>query len=207
MRSLCIIADSHRRHRELIIPKCDILIHCGDFCSFGQNDEQTLEDVDIWFAEMPAKHVVCIGGNHDFLLHSGEFCFAHAVLLQDSSIEINGITIYGSPWCPDLSGFAFYAPEEELIERWKAIPEGIDILVTHTPPYGYLDVPSSGNVHLGCPHLTAELDRIRPRYHVFGHVHASRGLEENGATTFVNAAVVGGRALELHHGPTMIAMQ
>jgi Icc-related predicted phosphoesterase len=206
MRSLCVVADSHRKHRELVIPACDILIHCGDLCSFEQDDEQTLRDADIWFSEAPAKYVVCVGGNHDFLLQSGEFCFDHAVLLHDSTTEICGITIYGSPWCPDLSNFAFYAPEEDLIERWRMIPAGIDVLVTHTPPYGFLDVPSSGNVHLGCLHLRAELNRIQPRFHVFGHVHAGHGLIEHGATTFVNAAVVGGRALEVRHSPTMIAL-
>jgi Icc-related predicted phosphoesterase len=206
MASLCIVADTHRKHRELTIPECDILIHCGDFCSFEQEDEKTLDDVDVWFAEVPAKHVVCVGGNHDFLLQRREFRFAQATFLEDSLIEIDGLSIYGSPWCPDLSGFAYYATEDQLIERWRKIPSGVDILITHTPPYGFLDVPTSGDVHLGCPHLHNELRRIRPRLHVFGHVHASHGAHTEGGTRFVNAAVVSGRNFDVRHAPTMATL-
>ncbi len=206
MATLCLVADTHRRHRELEIPECDILIHCGDFCSFGNEDEKALDDADSWFAEVPAKHVICIGGNHDPLLQSREFRFAHATFLEDKLVEIEGLSIYGSPWCPDLSDFAYYAPEDQLIERWKRIPEGIDILVTHTPPFGFLDLPTSGTVHLGCPHLLAELSRIQPRLHVFGHVHASHGIHHNGAIQLVNAAVVGGHDLEMRHAPTMVTL-
>jgi len=206
MISLCIIADTHRKHRELTIPECDILIHCGDFCSFQRDDERTLEDVDIWFAEAPAKHAVCIGGNHDFLLQSRQFRFANATFLEDSAVEIEGLTIYGSPWCPGLSGFAYYAAEDQLIEKWKRIPGGVDILITHTPPYGFLDVPTSGDIHLGCPRLRAELRRIQPKLHVFGHVHASHGMHQEDMTQFVNAAIVGGHNFEVRHTPTMATL-
>jgi hypothetical protein len=86
--------------------------------SFRREEERTLADADIWFAEAPAKHVVCIGGNHDFLLQSREFRFAHATFLEDRTVEIGGLLIHGSPWCPDLSGFAYYATNEQLIEKY-----------------------------------------------------------------------------------------
>jgi Icc-related predicted phosphoesterase len=206
MKKICIVSDTHQKHRELSIPQCDILLHCGDFCSFKQEDEKTLKDVDLWFSESPAKHVVCIGGNHDYLLQNKEFHFAHATFLEDSMAEIAGLSIYGSPWCPDLDGFAYYANEEKLIESWRKIPRGVDILITHTPPYGLLDLPSSGAPHLGCAHLHAELMRVKPRVHVFGHVHASHGIITNGTTRFVNAAIVGGRSLEVRHAPTVITL-
>lgn len=206
MNSLCIIADTHQKHREITIPQCDILIHCGDFCSFQRDDLNTLEDVDVWFAESPASKVVCIGGNHDFMLESREFQFAHAEFLEDGLIELGGLTIYGSPWCPDLSGFAYYQNEVDLAERWRRIPEGIDVLITHTPPQGILDVPSSGSVQLGCPHLREELNRIRPKLHVFGHVHASHGSLKDANTQYFNAAIVGGKNFEVRHAPTNFTM-
>ncbi|QIF05256.1 metallophosphatase domain-containing protein [Roseimicrobium sp. ORNL1] len=206
MVSLCVISDTHKKHRQITIPPCDILIHAGDFCSFQQGDAETLEDVDRWFAESPARHVVCIGGNHDFMLQSREFRFAHATLLEDSAIEFEGLSIYGAPWVPDLSGFAYYADEEMLQENWKAIPAGIDILITHTPPQGILDVPSSGGLHLGCPHLREELKRIQPRLHVFGHVHAGHGTHLGEMTRSINAAVVGGADFEVRHGPTLASL-
>jgi Icc-related predicted phosphoesterase len=204
--SLCVISDTHRKHREITIPVCDILIHCGDFCSFQREDLKTLNDVDTWFSESPAKHVLCIGGNHDFLLQSQEFRFTHAQLLQDECVEICGLTFYGTPWCPALSGFAYYATADELVERWKRIPSGIDVLITHTPPYGILDLPTSGVVHLGCPYLRQELKRIGPRLHVFGHVHASHGINKIQPTEYINASIVGGQDFAVRHTPTNIKM-
>lgn len=194
-------------HRGVAIPGCNVLIHCGDFCSFQQDDLQTLQDVDAWFGEVEADHVICIGGNHDFALQSGKFRFINAAFLEDRVIEAAGLAIYGSPWCPDLPGFAYFASHEELIEHWKRIPTDIDILVTHTPPYRILDLPTSGNVHLGCQHLLQELNRVRPRLHVFGHVHASHGVFENGTTRFINAAVVGGQPFTLRHGASTAKLQ
>ena len=112
-------------------------------CSFHRDDLQTLEDVDAWFAESPASHVVCVGGNHDFPLQRREFQFSHAEFLEDRLIEVEGLTIYGSPWCPDLVGFAYYLSDDDLAQRWRRIPEAIDVLITHTPPYGILDVHGS----------------------------------------------------------------
>ena len=206
MASVCIISDTHRRHREISIPVCDILIHCGDFCSFQQEDLRTLSDVDSWFSESPAKHVLCVGGNHDFLLQTQEFRFTHAQLLEDSGVEISGLSFYGAPWCPGLSGFAYFATADELMDRWRGIPSGIDVLITHTPPYGILDLPTSGTVHLGCPFLRKEIKRIGPRLHVFGHVHASRGLQETQATHYINASMVGGPDFGVCHTPAQITM-
>ena len=207
MISVCVVADTHRKHRELAIPACDILIHCGDFCSFQNDDQRVLDDVDSWFAEVPAKHIVCIGGNHDFLLQSRQFRFSHATFLEDRRIEIEGLTLYGSPWCPDLVNFAYYADDDQLKERWKKIPQGVDVLITHTPPYGLLDLPTSGSIHLGCPHLLAELDRVRPKLHVFGHVHASHGTQQGPFTKSINAAIVGGSDFEVRHTPTTISLR
>ena len=125
MISISVVADTHGMHRGVSIPDCDVLIHCGDFCSFQQDDLQTLQDVDAWFGEVNADHVICIGGNHDFALQSGKFRFMNAAFLEDRVIEVAGLAIYGSPWCPDLPGFAYFASHEELIEHWKRIPAGL----------------------------------------------------------------------------------
>jgi Icc-related predicted phosphoesterase len=204
MPSLCIISDTHRKHRAVTIPSCDILIHCGDFCDFQTEDRQTLGDVDAWFAESPAKEVVCVGGNHDFLLQSGDYQFAHARFLEDSLVEVGGLSIYGSPWCPELFGFAYFAKSEEIVERWRRIPTGIDVLITHSPPFGILDHPGIAEGHLGCPHLREELKRIRPRVHAFGHIHEGHGMEKTPTTCFINASIVAGDDLEVRYSPTSI---
>ena len=203
MATVCIFADTHRRHREIEIPPCDVLIHCGDLCSFQQDDREIIQDVDDWFAEQPAGKVLCVAGNHDFELEKEGFQFEHAELLTDRLFEVAGLKIYGSPWCPDLAGFAFFQPDLGLKKKWRQIPADIDILATHTPPRGILDLPSSKSRHLGCPHLLAELSRIKPSVHAFGHIHASAGELHRDGTCYLNAAIVGGREMTVRNLPIL----
>ncbi len=137
--------------------------------------------------------VLCIGGNHDFPLAarapSGAPRFRNAVYLEGSSHVHEGIHFFGAPWVPELAGQAFFRKPQELRRQWAEIPTGVDVLITHSPPAGVLDV-SSRKLQLGCGHLAARLRDIAPRLHCFGHVHASSGMVKAGNTTFVNAAMV-----------------
>ena len=127
-----------------------------------------------------------------------------ATLLQDQLLEWEGLSIYGSPWIPDLPHFAYHLRADELLAKWQAIPSNIDILITHTPPWGVLDLRSKHISSLGCRHLADELKRIKPRLHVFGHVHESHGELHQDGTHFVNAAVAGGPNLEIRNKPTLV---
>jgi len=80
--------------------------------------------------------------------------------------------------------------DSELAGKWADIPSNVDVLITHTPPHGVLDVSSSGLV-LGCQHLRKVIDTVKPAVHCFGHVHGSSGVYKDEATTFVNAALAG----------------
>ena len=104
--------------------------------------------------------------------------------------EDKSIKIYGSPWTAlyGKPGKGFQIPRTELGTKWTQIPEGVDILVTHMPPHGVLD-QNSGKVRAGCPDLAnTVMTRIRPRIHVFGHIHESSGVSKIGGTLFINAA-------------------
>jgi Icc-related predicted phosphoesterase len=203
MARVCIISDTHRKHRQVSIPPCDVLIHCGDIGNFGREEAETFADADAWFNEVPAAHVIVVGGNHDFALEEKTASFTRAIHLEDAMVEVAGLRIYGAPWCPGLNGFAHAMSGPRLAERWRRIPRGLDILVTHTPPMGILDVPSGGGDGLGCPLLRRELPRIAPRLHVFGHIHESHGAVSLDGTEFINAAIVNGRALDVRNAPTL----
>ncbi|MCK4490026.1 MAG: hypothetical protein KAU23_07180 [Anaerolineales bacterium] len=50
---------------------------------------------------------------------------------------IDGTKFYGSPWQPWFYDWAFNLQRgPEIRSKWELIPEGIDILITHGPPYG-----------------------------------------------------------------------
>ncbi|MCI5144951.1 MAG: hypothetical protein D3923_05335 [Candidatus Electrothrix sp. AR3] len=106
---------------------------------------------------------------------------------------IAGITIYGAPWQPlfnDYACAAFALPRGKALQKkWDMIPSGIDILVTHAPPAGMLD--QDGPVAHGCSDLIATVDALKPKYHIFGHIHSQHGMMQYGSTKYINCNVQG----------------
>ncbi|WP_373492424.1 metallophosphatase domain-containing protein [Parasphingorhabdus sp.] len=192
---IVVISDTHLRHRELRLPKGDLLIHCGDLFTLQSRDRSLVTDLDDWFGAQDFDQIVCIGGNHDHILqdiaHREPQPFANAHYLQDTTFRYAGLNIHGSPWVPDLPYHAYDRDGAELANTWARIPDNSDILITHVPPAGRLDQSSQGHSH-GCPLLAAELPRIAPKVHCFGHVHASGGSETEDGTVFINACSIDG---------------
>lgn len=191
---IVIISDTHGNHNQLG-PLCgDVLIHCGDMENLFNRDDQALQKIDHWFGQQHFDHVLCTGGNHDLMLEAQVRAghtplFRNATFLNGTEITINGIKFFGAPWVPELERHAFYADDDMLRQAWSRIPQDVDVLVTHTPPAGMLDV-SSGGASLGCVHLKDRLKAIRPKLHCFGHVHASSGMRKRKGVTFINASSV-----------------
>jgi len=194
---IVIVSDTHGHHDQLTIPEADVLVHCGDMFDGIERHTVHPEQLDAWFASLPVECVVCTGGNHDDHLQmaheAGHQPFEYARVLIDEAWTHQGVTFYGAPWVPRLQGWSFYESEQALPGAWARIPDGVDVLVTHTPPKGILDVSSRHDLPLGCPHLLERVEALGPKIHCFGHIHASGGQAVVGQTRFINAAVVAGR--------------
>ncbi|XP_055704128.1 UPF0046 protein C25E10.12 [Phlebotomus papatasi] len=113
----------------------------------------------------------------------------NCVYLQDEGIELYGLNFYGTPWQPEFCKWAFNLPRgEPCLAKWNAIPAEVDVLISHTPPLGHGDLCCSG-VRAGCVELLASVQqRIKPRYHVFGHIHEGYGVTSDGKIIFINAS-------------------
>ncbi|ETO19495.1 hypothetical protein RFI_17735 [Reticulomyxa filosa] len=107
-----------------------------------------------------------------------------------------GIKIYGSPWQPEFCDWAFnLRTRKELASKWAQIPLDTDILITHGPPFGHGDVVSDGwkNNAVGCKDLLERVMAVKPKFHVFGHIHEGYGVTTTkllSPTVFVNASTV-----------------
>ncbi|XP_017478923.1 PREDICTED: metallophosphoesterase domain-containing protein 1 [Rhagoletis zephyria] len=114
---------------------------------------------------------------------------SHCTYLEDQLINVMGIRIYGTPWQPEFCKWAFNLPRgEACLTKWNLIPDNVDILVTHTPPVGHGDLCCSG-IHAGCVELLNTVQkRVKPKYHVFGHIHEGYGITSDGNTIYVNAS-------------------
>jgi Icc-related predicted phosphoesterase len=188
--TLVVISDTHGLHDTLEIPPGDVLIHTGDITRRGD-----LEDVrafDGFLAGLEHQHKLVIAGNHDFCFErqpaAARAVLRHAVYLQDEACIIEGVRFWGSPWQPWFFDWAFNLERgPDIRAKWELIPEDTDVLITHGPPAGRGDMTSRGEA-AGCADLLARIRQVKPRYHLFGHIHEAYGTSTDGVTTYVNAS-------------------
>ncbi|KAK4126638.1 Metallo-dependent phosphatase [Parathielavia appendiculata] len=191
IRVVCI-SDTHNQTLSAEnIPEGDVLIHCGDLTVDGTVAE--IERQVGWLRGQSHRYKIVVGGNHDSWLDESdevrgrmkekgietgerEVDWSGVEYLCDRALELEfeggrKLNVYGwgaVPWCG--KGFALQYPREK--HPWKGrIPDETDILITHTPPHHHLDLG------IGCAGLLEEVWRVKPKLHVFGHVHFGHGKE------------------------------
>jgi Icc-related predicted phosphoesterase len=191
MRIVCI-ADTHELHRELVVPPGDLLIHAGDITDLSKRP-WIYRHFDIWLGELPHRHKIVIPGNNDYLLEDPKErkVITNAILLVDSGVEIEGLKVWGSPTTPLYGGAFGMSNPADRKRHWAQVPEDLDILVTHGPPFGIRDHGGGSERREGCPELLVAVFRALPPLHVFGHVHAGYGIYRTSDTLFVNASLLG----------------
>ena len=193
---ITFISDTHTKHDEMTkdLPGGSILVHCGDVSSRGSKSE--IKEFFDWFTSLPYEHKILIAGNHDFGFQKGNIDIPEGVhYLQDSEVIIEGIKFYGTPWQPWFYDWAFNLPigGQELKDKFELIPDDTDILITHTPPKGFLDRVIRGNQSVGCEILRDRILKISPKINSFGHIHEDYGQIEFNGITFINASLLNHR--------------
>lgn len=200
------ISDTHTKHYacEKDLPGGDLLIHSGDFMNSGYSYAEAKLFFE-WFDRIDNYDTkVFISGNHDRMMEinpewgKSELVYSKSIdYLQDTALDLwdefdAQIRIYGSPWQPEFHSWAFNLPRNSdvLKSKWDAIPHDTDILITHGPPFGHLDIPGGQSLRVGCELLRYRVDEIKPKIHVFGHIHGGAGYYYNGHTHFINAAIL-----------------
>jgi Icc-related predicted phosphoesterase len=193
LRLVCV-SDTHNDLDSVKIPDGDVLIHAGDLTMMGTPGETAAELIKL--ARLPHKTKILIAGNHDFLPERDPVLFralvqdAGVIYLQDTCHTVDGVTFFGSPWTPELQRWAFYYPRIRATERWQNMPH-VDVVITHAPPLGYGDLLDDGVRRVGCAGLLSAIIDTKPKYHIFGHIHCSRGTYKGVDTTFINASCMG----------------
>lgn len=177
------LSDTHGKHHLLdILPKADIIVHSGDVSEDGTESE--VLDFLNWFCDLDYQYKIFVAGNHDFCLDGEQIegLPENCYYLCNSGVEISGVYFWGVPYflSNELNGTT-----EQLMLK---IPNEIHVLITHQPSYGILDFEENNN--FGCIHLLQAVQKIRPKYHLFGHVHAGYGIQKSKHTTFVNSSLV-----------------
>jgi len=210
IRFVCL-SDTHGRTKDFDfeVPEGDVLIHSGDFTNVGEPHQ--VAEFNEWLGKQPHPIKIVIAGNHEVSFDVQNYkelapkfhkkfpdldpiktraLLTNCTYLENSFTEVHGYKVYGSPWSPELCGWAFNAERgKEIADIWEKIPTDTDILITHGPPYGILDFDEMLDRKEGCEDLLkAVRDRVKPLYHVFGHIHEGHGVLKKHGTTFVNAS-------------------
>ena len=175
------ISDLHGYYPKL--DGGDLLIVAGDLTATDTHDQHI--QFALWLRDQKYKKKIVIAGNHDVSMQknmlsdkTSEIPGMNCTYLCDSGTEFEGLKIWGSPWSLWFPGInpkctAFTGNENKLMHEYEKIPTDIDILITHTPPYGILDKCRNG--HVGSESLRQQLFRIKPKLNVFGHIHECGG--------------------------------
>jgi len=192
LRIVCI-SDTHQLESDLVVPPGDVLIHAGDFTFFGKGIK-AIANFNTWLGELPHTHKIVTCGNHELAIESDptlRHLITNGTLLLNESVMVGPAKIWGSPLTPHSGAFG-RSNAAERVNVYDSIPADTDILVTHGPPYGILDSsPAEQAGPSGDRELRQAVLRVRPRLHVFGHVHAGYGVRQTRHTVFVNAALFG----------------
>ena len=178
-----------------------------------------------WVNELPYKNeasrVVFIGGNHDCYLceepnpNKGDYssiytdvikpCGGRLVYLEDDEYtfekmdddgQLETLKIYGTPWCKIFGNWWFMRNDEFLEKAFDAIPEDLDILLTHDapaiPPHGIISNGPWAGTDAGNKVLAEAVKKKKPKYHFYGHLHSSsHTISDDGKTKTVCVSYLG----------------
>ena len=200
-----VISDTHGWHKSLQVPEgIDTIIHAGDSTNAFNlyTNIPEFHDFKIWFLDLPIKNKILIAGNHDAWAtkryNIDDLKSQNVIYLEHEAAIVEGKTIFGSPYTPTFGNWHFMKDRAKLSRYWEILGTNIDILITHGPPKGILDLTENRDYTLeqvGDGALYKKVIKVKPTYHIFGHVHdvkqcRNAGILQRDGITFINAAVV-----------------
>jgi 3',5'-cyclic AMP phosphodiesterase CpdA len=180
-----------------------------------------------WLAEARTAHRILTWGNHDWCGQACDFSSDAPGRVSDGALQIvvdtetrvpvpagrpggagvDGCRIWATPWSNQFMEWAFMKSPDALAAVYAAIPSGVDILVSHQPPFGYGDRltgdGSGQSAHLGSRELLGAIERVRPRLVICGHIHGGHGRYEHRGVPIYNVAVLDDQYRPAHD-PTII---
>ena len=224
-----IVAVSDQHGFLPAVPPCDLLIVAGDICqdfvdgvpaAAAPDGQKGWFDSRIrpWLRATPATYKIATWGNHDFCGQSCDFSSdaPSRAALTDLQILVDQMThvpdptaessrelaVWATPWSNLFMDWAFMKDPHDLADVYGRIPEGVDILISHQPPFGYGDrmytAHTGGLEHIGSHELLTAIERVRPRLVICGHIHEARGCYEHQGIPIFNASVVDEQYRHVH---------
>jgi Icc-related predicted phosphoesterase len=193
---------------------CDAVVIAGDVAPDVPVAQQ-LAWLDGPFREWLSafeQPVIGIAGNHDFVFEKWGVACRELMLpwkyLQDDSCVRGGVRFHGIPWVPKLSRWAFHADDHRLDMYYDAIPNDVDVVISHGPPQFHCDktVPMYGGVNAGAPQANGMMFRVRPQAFICGHIHEGYGTVVHRSGTVVYNVALNNEVYDPINAPMVITV-
>ncbi len=216
------ISDTHNRHKQIKAFQDvdslgqekeplggDIILHAGDATGRGESGE--IKAFLKWYGSLDFRYRIFTPGNHDFGFERADYRFRKmceqygVTLLIDESIVVDGVKIHGSPVTPWFHNWAYNKARDlneamfrqipEIKPHWDKIPDDVNILLTHGPPYGILDElvfidGTPKGQFVGCVELLNRINQLKDLdLHLFGHIHCGHGQKHINGKSFYNVSI------------------
>ena len=225
-----IVAMSDQHGFLPSVPPCDLLIVAGDICQDFVDGVPAIaapagqkgwfdSRIRAWLRATPATYRIATWGNHDFCGQRCDFSadspsrasLTNLQILVDEMTHVpsmsstgasRDVAVWATPWSNTFMEWAFMQSPRALESVYARIPPGVDILVSHQPPFGYGDhmytAHSGGLEHIGSHELLRAIERVRPKLVICGHIHEARGCYEHDGIPIYNVSVVDEQYRHVH---------
>lgn len=204
MTKILHISDTHGQHNslQLDLTNIDVLVHSGDESNYKSPSINHGEFNSFlnWFADLDIEKKIFVPGNHSTWIEANEkearrlFKERDIIFLNKNEIVIDNVKFYGDAVNPLFGNWAYNIKREKLHKHWSLIPDDTDVLITHTPAYGILDVVDNRRMEFtGCKNLYKQIQKRNIKAHLFGHIHQdywNLGVFNDGKTMYSNGAIV-----------------
>lgn len=191
------ISDTHGLHREFPLKRLegiDMIIHSGD-CSNSRSLPHSMVEISDfleWYQDLPVAYRIFVAGNHDTAIerravHPADIEARGIIYLENESVEIEGIKIWGSPITPTFGEWSFMKARDKTHQVWETIPDDTDVVIVHGPPKGIRDLSYDRKNNLemcGDRALMSAMYRVNPKLMCFGHIHNFKDIMNQGVSTF-----------------------
>lgn len=188
------ISDTHGFHNQLQLKGADILIHTGDATNYRDQYRNHNEFLNFfsWFREISSNYLLTmfIPGNHDSYIFENESLVKK--MFEDVGIEfmhkreviVDGLKFYGDSIMPRFGDWCYMTDRSKTNKHWEQIPIDTNVLLTHTPPKGILDLSERRDRTLEFCGDSALLKRVQKlpelKAHLYGHIHDNNDCKNNG---------------------------
>ncbi|SRR6266404_1574351 len=164
----------------------DVVIGAGDFANARRGISTCIEILSQ--IQVPT---MLVPGNNESYEELVAACadWQNATVLHGASVKIAGLEFFGIgggiPVTP-FGDWSYDFSEADAAHLLRDCPAGA-VLISHSPPKGFVDLSSSGR-SLGSTAVRDAVIRLKPRLVVCGHIHGSAGQQVMlGSTPVVNA--------------------